>query len=118
MRVGRDGYAGLSMRLGYCSQNALHSLGHAGRIGCALENSSLDAGVRDALLNVLQEHLYHRLGSFERCAGSAKMEVERDVVVGVNSGRDDDVDGCLPSHSLDAWNVAAKTDHGEVDHGF
>ncbi len=46
------------------------------------------------------------------------MEVERDVVVGINSGCDDNVDGRLPSHSLDAWNVAAETDHGEVDHGF
>ncbi len=43
------------------------------------------------------------------------MEVERNVVIGVDAGGDDDVHFSSLGDALDARNVAAQADHGEID---
>ncbi len=77
----------------------------------------LDAGVGDALLDVADEHVGHDLRPAKFRARAQVVETERDVVVGVQAGRDDDVQFGGRGDAGDARDVAAQPDHGEVDDG-
>ena len=86
-------------------------------VGGALEDSRLDSGVGDALLDVADEHVGHDLGAAELRAGTLVVEPEGYVVVGVQNRRDDDVQVGGRGNAGDPRDVAAQPDHGEVDDG-
>ena len=116
MGVSGNWNARFAMRLGDGAQDSLHTWRYARRIRGALQNPGLHSCVRDALADVAHEHFDHQLRTVEYGAGSTVMEVERDVVIGVNSCGDDDVERRSGCDALDARNVAAEADHGEIDH--
>ena len=76
---------------------------------------ALTCGVGDALLDIADEHVGDELGSAEDGAGAAIGEVVREVAIGVDAGGDDDVQAGLVRDPLDAGDVAAETEHGEID---
>ena len=88
-----------------------------GLVGGAFEDSGLDAGVGDALFDVADEHVGHDLGAVQQPARALVVEAERNVVVGVQAGRHDDVQVGGRGDPGDARDVAAQPDHGEVDDG-
>src|SRR5262249_34072650 len=92
MRVRRDWYAGLAMRLRRRAQDSLDVLGHARLVRRAFEDSSLDAGISDAFLDVAHKHIDDQLRTAEHRARSTKMKVERRLVVGINPRGHHDVD--------------------------
>ncbi len=103
------------MGLRHRAQHPLDSFGDARLVGRALQDGGLHAGAGDALLDVLDEHLDHDFGTVEERARAAEVEVVRHVVVRVQAGRRDDVDVRLGVDALDAGDVAAQTDHGQID---
>ncbi len=105
------------MRLGDGAQHPLDARGDAGLVGGALEDSRLDAGVGDALLDVADEHVGHDLRAAQLCARALVVEPERYVVVGVKPSRDNDIELGGGRDAGDARDVAAQPDHGEVDDG-
>ena len=117
VRVRGDRHTGLAVRLCDGAQHPLDAGGHARFVGRALEDRGLDTGVGDALLDVADEHVGHDLGTAERCARPAVVKVDRHVVVGVQPGRDDDVEVGLRRDSGDPRDVAAEADDREVDDG-
>jgi hypothetical protein len=81
----------------------------------ALEERRLDARAPDALADVAQEHLGHRLVATEHGVRAPVVQEVRDLVERVEPGGDDDVEvdlGVDPRHARD---VAAEPDHGGVD---
>jgi hypothetical protein len=85
----------------------------------ALEQARLDTGAGDPLLDVLHEHVHHRVGHLgtddgvER--GAARAEEEGHLVVGVEPRGDDDVQVHLLGDPLDARDVTAQADDRRVD---
>ena len=82
-----------------------------------LRIAALIAGVGDALLDVADEHVGHDLRAAQGAAGALVVEPERDVVVGVQTGGDHDVQVGGRGDPGDARDVAAQPDHGQVDDG-
>ncbi|CKV82424.1 Uncharacterised protein [Mycobacterium tuberculosis] len=115
--VGGDRRPGAFVCLGDRAQHPLDTRGEAGFVGGALEDSRLDAGVGDAVLDVADEHVGHDLRAVQLCARPEVVEVERDVVVGVKAGGHDDVQLGGRGHPGDARDVSAQPDHREVDDG-
>lgn len=113
--MGRDRGARLPVGVRHRAQYPLHPGRHAGPVGRALENRGLDAGVRDALGQVADEELAEELGTVDQLPGPPEPEEHRHVVIGVEAGRDDDVDLDLLRHLQDAGDVAAQAQHGQVD---
>ena len=81
--VGGDRYPGANVRLGDRAQHPFDAGGDAGLVGGAFEDSRLDAGVGDALLDVADEHVGHDLRPAQLRARAQVVETERHVVVGV-----------------------------------
>src|SRR5438067_583426 len=104
VRVGRDWNTGLTMCLGDCAQDAFNPRRDAEFIRGTLEYSGSDTGVADTVQDISDKHVDHQLWTLERSARTAEAEVERNVVVGVDAGGDDDVDRGPLSDSLDARN--------------
>lgn len=73
--------------------------------------------VADFNLDVADEHVGHDLRAVQLCARPEVVEVERDVVVGVQAGGHDDVQLGGRGHPGDARDVSAQPDHREVDDG-
>ena len=86
-------------------------------VGGAFQDGGLDPGVGDALGDVMDEHVDHRLFTVERCARPAVVEVEGHFVVGVEAGGCDDVDVRFRVDPLDTRDASTQADHGEVDDG-
>ncbi len=103
------------MRLRDRPQHPLDAGGDTGFVGGALEDSRLDAGICDAVGDVTDEHVGHDLRAVEQRPRSAQGEGQRDVVVGVQAGGDDDVDVGGRSDTGDAGNVAPEPYHRQVD---
>ena len=112
-----DRHPGALMRLGDRAQHPLDTRGDAGLVGGALEDAGLDAGVGDSLLDVADEHVGHDLRAAQHPAGALVVEAEWNVVVGVQASRHDDVQVGGRGDTGDARDVAAQSDHGEVDDG-
>ena len=66
--------------------------GQAPLLDDALEERRLDPGAADPLADVLEEHLHHRLVPAEQGVRAAVVQVVRELVEGVEPGRDDDVE--------------------------
>ena len=115
MGVGGDGDPGLSMGHGHGSEHPFDAGREARLVGCALEDGGLHAGATDTFDDVLDEEAGHHLVAAQHGAGTPKVEVLRDVVVGVDAGGDDDVHVDPFGHLLDAWDVAAGADDRAVD---
>ena len=90
---------------------------HPGFVGSAFEDRGLDTGVGDALLDVTDEQVGHDLGPVQRRTRAEVVETERHVGVGVDAGRDDDVEIGGRGDSRDPRDVAAESDDGEIDDG-
>ncbi len=65
----------------------------------------------------LDEHVGHDLRATQLPARALVVETERQLVVGVKPGCDNDVQFGGRRHPGDARDVAAQPDHGEVDDG-
>jgi hypothetical protein len=61
------------------------------------------------------EHLDHELWALRGRCRAAEVEVERDVVAGIEPSADDDVERGPLGHQLDARYVAAQPDDSEID---
>ncbi len=72
MGVRGDRHAGLRGVPRDRPQHPLHARGDTRFVGGALEDRRLDAGVRDALGDVTDEHLGHELGAVEQRSRPAK----------------------------------------------
>ena len=81
-RVGHDRSTGLDARARDRAVDLFHALGDAGRVGGALEEGCPDVGPLNALLQVGDEVLGHRVDV-------AVLEVVREVVVAVDAGARD-----------------------------
>ncbi len=117
MGVGGDRHPGALMRLSDGSQHPLDAGGDAGLVGGALEDSGLDAGVGDALLDVADEHVGHDLRAAQQPARALVVESERQVVIGVKPSRHNDIQLGGRRDAGNARDIAAQADHGEVDDG-
>ena len=106
------------MRLRNASQNPLHAFRHPQGIRGALQNSRLHARVRNALPDVAHEHVHHQLRTLQHGSRSTEMKVKRNLVVGVDSGRHDNVHRRPRRHARDAGNVAAEANHRKIHHRF
>ncbi len=122
VRVHGDRGAGALVRPGHCAHHPIHPRGQPLGVDGALEQGGLHTGTGDAVLDIPDEHVDHRVGDFG--AGdrverrTPVVEEERHVVVGVAAGGHDDVQiRKLLRDALDAWDVAAESDHGRVDDG-
>lgn len=111
----RDRRSGLDVGLADGAQHALHTRGEPLLLDRALEEGCPDTGVRDALAQVAHEQLHHRLGYVEEQPGTGVVELEGDLVVGVEPRGRDDVDVHLLVDPLDARQVPTQPDHGRVD---
>src|SRR5258708_36853766 len=95
-----------------------HPLGprcQPGFVDRAFQDPRLDPGPGDPLGDVLDEEVNQRVLAPGRWIGSLVMEPERDVVVGVEPGRDHDVNVDLVVDALYARDVAAYSDDCRVD---
>ena len=119
VRVDRDRRAGAHVRLRDRSHHALDSRGHPLLLDRALEERRTHTGVRDALRQILDEHLRQRLRLVEEQPGTRVVELEGDLVVGVQPRGGDDVEVGPLCDPLDARDVATQTQdrgvHDRVD---
>ncbi len=104
--------------LGGGPQHTLDSFSDSGLVGGAFEHSGLHSGSGDALLDVQDKHVDHHLRSFEDCARSAQVKIQRNIVVGIDAGGHDNVDGRPFGDLLNAGDIAPETDHSQIDHGI
>src|SRR5262245_48158323 len=104
--VSRDGNAGSAMRLSHGAQDSLDSGRDALLIGGAFEDRGLDAGVRYAVGDVSHEHFDHRLLAVKRSTRTTQEKVERNIAVGIDTGRHDDREIRFGGDALYARNVA------------
>ena len=117
-RVGGDRRPGLPVRLGHRPQHPLDTRGDSGPVGRALEDAGPNPGIADALTDLPDEQLGHRLRTAEDGARSPEMEEHRHVVVRIDAGGGDDVDvGDQLGHGDDAGDEASEADDGQVDDG-
>jgi hypothetical protein len=109
VRVDGDRHAGGRVRAGDRAEHPLHAGRQPLLVDRALEHARPDAGAGDALGDVADEEVGHRL---LRAAG----EEERHLVERVDAGGDHDVEvGNLLGDPLDPADVSALADHGDVD---
>ena len=114
-----DRCSGVAVRPGHGPHHPGHPVGHALVVDGALEERRLDSCARDALCDVGDEHVHHRVGHVHterRRQGRAPVEEEeRHLVVGVAArGRDDVELGYLLGDALDARDVPAQAHDGRV----
>src|SRR5207245_10757511 len=96
------------------AQDSLDVARHALPVDRALEHPRTDAiRARDALGDVPHEHVDHRLRPADD--GPTEAEVPRDLVVGIDTRGDDDVDVDLLGDAHDARDITAQADDGQVD---
>ena len=87
-----------------------------GRSDAHLRMPARTAGLADALADLADEDVDHRLGPAENGPRTLEVEVHRDFVVGVDTGGHDDVDlRHLFGDGRHPRDVATQSDHGEVD---
>jgi hypothetical protein len=108
--------------LGDCAHDAFDPGREARLVDSALQQPRSHASSRDALHNVADEEVDHRVGHLhaERLVEgrSPVVEVEGDVLVRVAARRHDDVEVGNPGGDLlYAREVAAESHHGRVDDG-
>src|SRR5450755_186538 len=114
MRRDRDTRGPVS--LGHLPKDALDARGDTRAIGGAFQDAGAHARVGNALTNLSNEYLDHRLGPTHDGAWAAKVKEHRHVVVGVDAGCHDDVDfGHHIGDRLDPRYVAAQSDDSQVD---
>ena len=111
-------HAGSAMSDRGRAEDSFHAGRKAGFVGTALQDSRFDAGIGDALLDIVDEHVGDQFGAAEDGTGAAEGEVMRQVAVGVDSGGDDDVELGLRGDFRDPWNVATQAEDCEVDNGI
>ena len=119
MGVHGDGSSGVAVGSGYGSHDPGDPVGHALMVDGALEERGLDPGARDALGDVGDEHVHHRVGHLgAQCRRQCRPPVEeeeRHLVVGVATGGGNDVQlRHLLGDALDAGYVAAQAHDGGV----
>src|SRR5699024_3116236 len=81
----------------------------------ALEEAGTHTGVGDALREVLEGELGERLRDIEEQPRPGVVELEGDLVVRVQAGRDDDVDIHLLRDALDAGEIAPQPEDRWVE---
>jgi hypothetical protein len=90
-----DRSSSVAVRPGHGPHDPGHPVSHALMIDGALEEGGLDPCVRDALGDVADEHVHHRIGHFRaqrrRKSRAPVVEEERHLVVGVATGGGNDV---------------------------
>ena len=108
-RVGADRHPGGAVGAGHRTQHAFHAGSEPRSVGGALEDSGADPGITDALADLADEEVDHRLLAAEHRARTPEVEVHRDLVVGVDARGHDDVDlGHLRRDRRDARDGATR----------
>ncbi|SKY13463.1 Uncharacterised protein [Mycobacteroides abscessus subsp. abscessus] len=119
VRVGVHGDR--SAGLNVCLADGPHHAFDAGRqsllLDGALEERGLHVGVGDSLGEVTDKEVHQRLVDVEEQPGAGVVELEGNVVVGVEAGCHHDVQVDLVGDLLDAGDVAAETEHRRVEDG-
>jgi hypothetical protein len=109
--------AGLAVGCGLGPQDALDPGAHLGVLDRALQEGGPHPGAGDADRQVADEVVDHRLRPVEGGARAAQRVGERQVAVGVDAGRDDDVQVDLTGDLLHPGDVPAEADDRRVDDG-
>src|SRR6185369_7094118 len=115
MSMGRDRNARFTMRLRHRAEHAFDSRGHALLVCSAFEDGCLDGGAGYALFDVLNKHVDHHLRTAERGSRPPKVKVHWQIVVGVHSGRNNDVEIGIRGDSLDTRDVPAQTNYSQIN---
>jgi hypothetical protein len=116
--MGGYGHAGSPMRPRHGAKDPFDTRRNTLNIGCAFEDSGPDAGIGNAFLDISDEHIDHKLIAAKNCPRAPIMKVKRDVVIGINSGRYNDVEIGLGRDSLDSRYVTTEPDHCKIDDGI
>ena len=119
MGVHGDGCSGVAVGPGHRPHDPGDPVGHALVVDGALEERGLDPRARDALGDVADEHVHHRIGHLGAQRGrqgrAPVEEEERHLVVGVATGGGNDVQlRNLLGDPLNAGYVAAEAHDGGV----
>ena len=115
VRVGGDGNAGTPVRGRRCLHHSLHVRGEALVIGDDLEHPGPHAGAGDAELDVADEQLQQGVGATDEPTGAVGLEVRRQRVGRVVARRGDQLHPGALGHPAHPRDVAAETEHREVD---
>ncbi|GAA1553799.1 hypothetical protein GCM10009762_28160 [Dermacoccus barathri] len=107
----------LSARGAHSAHDSLDTGGQPLLLDGALEERCTHTRVTDALAQILEEELGHRLRAAEQSVGSGVVELEGDVVVRVDARGHDDVEVGAFGHLLDARDVSTQPQYGGVHDG-
>ena len=97
------------------AEHPLDAGGHARLVDRALEEAGTNPGVRDALGEVADDQVRHRIGEVETGPGAADPKVVGDIRVGVRAGGYHDGEVDLSGDRHDPGDVSAQTDHSRID---
>src|SRR6478672_13445318 len=100
------------------SQDSFYVPGDARLVSGALQYAGSYTCVRDAFIDIAHEHFHHEFGTAQHGTGPTEMKIVRRIVIGIDPRGNDDIDFCLLRDLLDAWNVAPKANHREIDNGI